>query len=176
MVKEEENVVKTNLLDETLGEVSKQKAHQGEGMLHKAIIVIVKDSDGKYLITRRSNSKQLWPSFFDISIATHPKRGESYEEAAERRLKEELGIDIPHTLLKQIGMFSYFAKYGANGSESELCRVFLVENVSRHEITPNPKEISDCIFVGEEIKGLVHREDLTPWAELVIRCGYLNLI
>ena len=170
----EENVIKTDLLDKDLGKISKQEAHKGKGILHKAIIVVVRDSGGEYLLTKRSTFKQLWPDFYDISINTHPKPDESYETAVIRRLKEELDLNVHN--LRSIGVFSYFAEYEDKGSENEFCRIFLVENIDRREITPNPKEISNYIFVGEgQIREFICEGTLAPWAKLIVNCGYLNL-
>ncbi|MBI5148682.1 NUDIX domain-containing protein [Candidatus Pacearchaeota archaeon] len=164
-------VIKTNLQDEDLGAVSREEAHRGNGILHRAIVVIVKTKEGKYLLAARCNKKQLWPETFDLSIATHPKNNESYEESAKRRLSEELGLNVNQ--VKSLGVFSYFVKQGEN-CENEFCRVFLAE-VDENSINFNPEEISHIVFCDKnEILRLCSEGKLTPWANLVILGGYLD--
>jgi 16S rRNA (adenine1518-N6/adenine1519-N6)-dimethyltransferase len=48
--------------------------------------------DGKFLLQRRSASKDLFPNCWDNSAAGHVDAGEDYETAAKRELAEELGL------------------------------------------------------------------------------------
>ena len=62
------------------------------GLLHRAIAVLVVRSNGEFLLQQRSR-KDLWqPGLWTLSSTGHVKTGEAYDEAAERELREELGI------------------------------------------------------------------------------------
>ena len=59
---------------------------------HRAVFVLVRDGEGRVLIHRRSDAKDLWPGWWDISVGGVVAAGESYDEAARRELFEEAGI------------------------------------------------------------------------------------
>jgi isopentenyldiphosphate isomerase len=62
------------------------------GLLHRAVAVQVIRSSGKFLLQQRSR-KDLWhPGLWTISSTGHVKKGETYDTAAARELKEELGL------------------------------------------------------------------------------------
>ena len=71
--------------DQVLSYQPRSVCHQGEGILHRGISVILYRSDGKMLIQRRSKEKLLWPLHWSNACCTHPKPGECYQEAAQRR-------------------------------------------------------------------------------------------
>lgn len=68
-----------------LGIVSREEAHR-TGLLHRVVIIYVFDKEGNILIQERLDGT------LDHSSAGHVDPGETYLEAAERELGEELGI------------------------------------------------------------------------------------
>lgn len=62
-----------------------------KGLIRRASRVYVFNESGELLIQQRSN-KVLKPLLLDQSAAGHVDEGESYFEAAERELFEELGL------------------------------------------------------------------------------------
>jgi 8-oxo-dGTP pyrophosphatase MutT (NUDIX family) len=60
---------------------------------HRSVGIAVVSTDGRLLIHRRSESKDIWPGWWDIAAGGVVASGESYEEAARRELAEELGVD-----------------------------------------------------------------------------------
>jgi len=77
---------------------------------------------GRLLLQQRAEGKRLWPLYWSNSCCSHPRRGESIEIAAARRLQDEL-----HTTaeLEFVYKFRYQARFGELGSEHELCHVLL---------------------------------------------------
>lgn len=64
-----------------------------EGLLHRAVAVIVLRSSGTMVLQQRSR-RDLWdPGLWTISSTGHVKSGESYLAAAQRELSEELGLE-----------------------------------------------------------------------------------
>jgi 8-oxo-dGTP pyrophosphatase MutT (NUDIX family) len=59
---------------------------------HRATFVVVRATDGRVLIHRRSDSKDLWPGRWDLAVGGVVTAGEAYDDAAERELAEEVGI------------------------------------------------------------------------------------
>jgi 16S rRNA (adenine1518-N6/adenine1519-N6)-dimethyltransferase len=71
--------------DEVIGKMLKADAHK-DGTLHRISVVYVENLEGEILIQIRADG------YLDHSAAGHVEVGESYEQAAERELEEELGI------------------------------------------------------------------------------------
>jgi len=129
-------VITVNRQDKILTKKEKLQAHQVDGILHRGFIVLVKNKKGEILLVQRSKKKLLWPLYWD-GCCSHPKPGETYLQAGERRLKEELGFTCP---LKYLGKFYYRAVYQDVGSEEEICAV--LTGCYNGQIKPNPEEIA----------------------------------
>jgi isopentenyl-diphosphate Delta-isomerase len=147
--------------DNEIGHLTKAACHRGEGVLHRAFSLFIFNRSGKLLLQRRSDEKMLWPGFWSNSCCSHPRRGESIEEAVDRRLLQELGMrsDL-HFLYK----FSYHAGFADVGSECELCSVFV--GSSDDEVRPNRHEIADWRWVSPEaldVEMEAHPERFSPW-------------
>lgn len=68
-------------------------------------VFLQRPNDDIYL-PRRSTEKKLFPGSLDHSAAGHMNRGESYEQALVREVKEELGIDTKPDDFEFIHKFS----------------------------------------------------------------------
>ena len=163
--------------DNELGFSSKAECHSGTGLLHRAFSVFIFNSSGQVLLQKRSEQKNLWPLYWSNSCCSHPRQGEQIENAAHRRMVEELSFDCElHYLYK----FFYQESFGKKGSEHELCSVF----VGRFdgEISVNINEITDWKFIDtDELSRSIdqHPEKYTPWLQLEwleLKKNYLDLI
>ncbi|MDO8647528.1 MAG: NUDIX domain-containing protein [Candidatus Diapherotrites archaeon] len=63
-----------------------------KNLLKKCVHVLVFNYEGKVLLEFRKNDKRFFPSYWNSSAAGFVGVGESELEAAERELKEELGV------------------------------------------------------------------------------------
>lgn len=61
-------------------------------MRHRATFVVVNRSDGRLLVHRRSDAKDLWPGRWDLAVGGVLATGEAWDDAARRELHEELGV------------------------------------------------------------------------------------
>ena len=163
--------------DNELGFASKTECHSGSGLLHRAFSVFIFNSSGQVLLQKRSEQKNLWPLYWSNSCCSHPRQGEQIENAAHRRMVEELSFDCElHYLYK----FFYQESFERKGSEHELCSVF----VGRFdgEISVNINEITDWKFIDtDELSRSIdqHPEKYTPWLQLEwleLKKNYLDLI
>lgn len=59
---------------------------------HRCTFVVVRRGDGRVLVHRRSEDKDLWPGRWDLAAGGVVGAGEGWEAAAARELAEELGI------------------------------------------------------------------------------------
>ena len=158
-----EKLLLVNEKDEVLGEETKGKCHREDGILHRAFSVYIFNSKGELLIQQRSKFKKLWPFFWTNSCCSHPRKGENYEAAGERRLKEELGFTAS---LRNFGKFQYAARYKDIGAERELVTLL----VGRYDgkIKPDQREVADFKWVDiNDLKRNMAKypQGYTPWLE-----------
>lgn len=77
--------------DNVLGVMERREAH-AKGKRYRAVHIILVNDDDTMLVQWRSSTKPESPRTFTASAAGAVEVGESYEDAAHRELKEELGI------------------------------------------------------------------------------------
>ncbi len=150
--------------DQVIGFQEKEICHDGDGVLHRAFSVFLFDQTGQLLLQKRSIQKRLWGDFWSNSCCSHPHRHEDTREAAEKRVREELGIDSNlHFLFK----FKYQACYEGLGSEHELCYVYA--GLLETEPQVNELEISTwrMIYPQSLEQELIEKPgSFTPWFKL----------
>ncbi len=66
---------------------------RAENLIHRATYILVFNSQGELFVQKRTASKDIYPSHYEIAAGGVVAAGESYEESALRELKEELGIE-----------------------------------------------------------------------------------
>jgi isopentenyl-diphosphate delta-isomerase len=81
----EEMVVLVDEDNQVLGYLGKLEAHK-TGLLHRAISVIIFNSKGEMLIQQRGLKKYHWAGIWSNTCCSHPRKDESFQHAAERRL------------------------------------------------------------------------------------------
>lgn len=150
--------------DNVVGFEAKDACHAGDGILHRAFSIFVFDRSGRVLLQRRADGKPLWPGYWSNACCSHPRRGERDAEAADRRVREELGIGPP---LQFLYKFTYHARFGDIGSEHELCSIYAA--VGDAPVAVNTNEITDTRWLEPETLDaeLEQRPDrYTPWLKL----------
>lgn len=138
-----EQAVLVNEKDEEVGLEEKVSVHLDNGKLHRAFVAFIFNDKKEILIAQRSTEKMLWPLFWDSACASHPRKGESYEDAGERRLKEELGF---YCELEAVDKFQYQEKYKDIGSENEVCTTLIGRYNGK--IEPNKEEIAETRWIS----------------------------
>ncbi|WP_153399668.1 isopentenyl-diphosphate Delta-isomerase [Chryseobacterium vaccae] len=140
----EEFVVLVNPEDEVLGLMEKQQAHVN-GLLHRAFSVFLFNNNGEMLLQKRASGKYHSPNQWTNAVCSHPRKEETYLEGAQRRLKEELGIE---TELSEKFNFIYKADVGGGLWEHELDYVFTGNYES--EFNLNKEEVEEVRFISME--------------------------
>ncbi|MFH2125498.1 MAG: NUDIX domain-containing protein [Pseudomonadota bacterium] len=82
--------------DRQVGLASRSQVH-GQGLLHRAVHVLLFDLDDNLWLQRRSQAKDTYPGMWTSSASGHLDPGEDYYAAAQRELREELGLSLELT-------------------------------------------------------------------------------
>jgi len=159
-----EKVILVDDNDKEIGVEEKMKAHENGGKRHRAFSVFVFNSEKETLLQKRADGKYHWGGVWSNTCCSHPRPEEEVEDAAHRRLQEELGFDCD---LKEAFVFNYKAQFENGLWENEVDHVF----VGRYEgeVKPNSKEVSDYkwIKVKELTKELEEKpSEYTPWLKI----------
>lgn len=130
-------VILVNSQDEAIGLMDKMEAHE-KGLLHRAFSVFIFNTKGEMLLQQRALSKYHSGGLWTNACCSHPMPGEETQDAARRRLLEEMGFSA--TLEKT---FSFIYKTGFdNGlTEHEVDHVFT--GTYDGIILPDPEEVQD---------------------------------
>jgi isopentenyl-diphosphate delta-isomerase type 1 len=98
-----EQLIQVDENNKVIGSISRGNAHSSGDKIYRTVFIIVKDNKGKILLQQRSQTKDLYPGCWDLSVGGHVKYGQSYMAAAKEELREELGIDASMEDLKFLG-------------------------------------------------------------------------
>ena len=158
--------------DNPIGKEEKVKCHLPDGKLHRAFTALIFNKEGKLLLTKRSDSKMLWPGDWDGTVASHPREGETYVSSAERRMPEEIGISCQ---MNYVNKFEYHVPYKDIGSENEVCGTLLGVVDDFEESSLIKDEISAIKWISsEELKQELENNVDIYCPRMVIALYYLN--
>ena len=116
----EDQLIRVDIYDKEVGYGTKEEVHR-KGLLHRAFSVFLVDDD-RMLIQKRHREKYHSGGLWANSCCSHPRKDESLEEAVERRLEEELGVQAP---CRELCHFVYYMKFSEDMHEYELDHVFV---------------------------------------------------
>jgi isopentenyl-diphosphate delta-isomerase len=107
--------------DNEIGTMEKLEAH-GIGALHRAFSILIFREDGEVLLQKRALGKYHCAGLWTDTCSGHPRPGEGTLSAAERRLKEEMGISCK---LAYSYKFFYKVRFDNGLMENECDHVFI---------------------------------------------------
>lgn len=136
-----EQVILVDELDNELGVMEKILAHK-KALLHRAFSIFVFNDKGQLLLQQRASTKYHSPYLWTNTCCSHPRPEESTHEAANRRLKEEMGFECE--LAYQFN-FIYKAELDQGLTEHEFDHVFF--GMYNGVVNPNKEEVLDYKFV-----------------------------
>ncbi|MDC3308801.1 isopentenyl-diphosphate Delta-isomerase [Crocinitomicaceae bacterium] len=151
--------------DEPIGSMEKLEAHQ-KGLLHRAISVLIFNSKGEMLLQRRALKKYHSPGLWTNTCCSHPYPFEIPEDAASRRLNEEMNIE---SKLNFAFKFIYKTEFSNGLIENELDHVF----IGYSDETPHLNTDEAVAFRWVTIKDLQrdiekNPENYTVWFKIII--------
>jgi len=136
-----EEVILVNTNNEIQGYMEKMEAHE-KGLLHRAFSVFIFNSYGELLLQKRDINKYHSGGLWTNTCCSHPRKNETFIEAAKRRLFEEMGLRCE---LKETFSFIYKANLDNDLIEHELDQVFFGNTDQKPSL--NNEEVMDYKYI-----------------------------
>jgi isopentenyl-diphosphate delta-isomerase len=163
-----EQVILVNTNDEPQGLMEKMEAHR-KGLLHRAFSVFIFNNRGELLLQKRASNKYHSAGLWTNTCCSHPREQETVIEAAERRLREEMGFTTP---LHKIFDFIYQAPLENGLTEYEFDHVLV--GYYNESIHPCRHEVEDYRYVAMDVllEELQQPEQFTVWFQIAFAKVY----
>lgn len=160
-----EQVILVDEQDNIVGTMEKMEAHE-KGLLHRAFSILIFNSKREMLLQQRANEKYHSAGLWTNACCSHPRPGESIEDAGKRKLLQEMGFECELT-------YSHKFKYRV-ALENELTEYewdyVLIGNYD-DEPNINPEEAQAWKYESlETIKSDIESnpENYTCWFKLIL--------
>jgi isopentenyl-diphosphate delta-isomerase len=160
-----EEVILVDVHDNAIGTMEKLEAHE-KGMLHRAFSILLVNEQGEMLLQQRALEKYHSPGLWTNACCSHPRPEETTIKAANRRLKEELGMSAT---LTEIFQFTYKAELAHGLIEHEIDHVFL--GITNENPIINLTEVMSYKWINlTDLKMdiIAHPEKYTAWFNLLM--------
>jgi len=153
---------RVQIVDENNQEIGECPRHEmrSRKLTHRASYILVFNARKELFVQKRTQTKDIYPGYFDIAAGGVVLAGESYENSASRELFEELGVEAELT--------SLFDHYYADDTNKVWGRVF----ACRHEgpFVLQKEEVESGSFRPiDSIIGQSHKNRYTPDGIAILR-------
>ena len=146
----EELVIIVDKENTQVGVVPRREMRSGR-LRHRATYILVFNAKG---VQKRTETKDVFPGYYDIAAGGVVLAGESYEEGAVRELEEELGIR--ETPLTSLFDFYYEDEYIRLWGRAFSCEY-------DGELVLQEEEVESGVFMKvDEVFRLATKESFTP--------------
>ncbi|MEI4231543.1 isopentenyl-diphosphate Delta-isomerase [Roseovarius sp. D22-M7] len=147
--------------------VEKVEVHR-RGLRHKAVSVFVMHGN-EVLLQRRALGKYHTPGLWANTCCTHPHWNEAPAHCAQRRLREELGLE--GLTLGHRNQVEYRADVGNGLIEHELVDIFVAQVPARIAVDPDPDEVMEAAWTAmpdllARLRAQPHV--FTPWLRIYL--------
>ena len=166
----QERVILVDKTGKEIGTEEKMQVHR-DGRLHRAFSVFIFNSSGELLLQKRAKTKYHSGGLWTNTCCSHPRPGEDTDQAARRRMFEEMGFQCE---LKELFSFIYHVKLNDGLFEHELDHVF----VGSFDGTPSPDpdEVDDWKYIDiDSLQQDIQEnpENYTYWFKLILYHFYM---
>jgi isopentenyl-diphosphate Delta-isomerase len=160
----EEKVILVDTNDNPIGLMNKLEAHE-KALLHRAFSVFVLNDKNQLLLQQRAAHKYHSPLLWTNTCCSHQRQNETNLQAANRRLMEEMGMQV---YLKEMFHFIYKAPFDNGLTEHELDHVLI--GYSNENPIINPEEVAAFKWmsipdVKEDMQ--TNPNDYTAWFKII---------
>ncbi|MET9971429.1 NUDIX domain-containing protein [Streptomyces sp. NPDC006356] len=138
--------------DRVVGQSPRGEAY-AKGLRHRCVFIEARDAQGRLFVHRRTATKLVFPSRYDMFVGGVVGTGETYEVAALREAQEELGVSgLPRP--------SYLFKFLYDDGAGQSWWSAVYEVRCELPVSPQVEEVAWHDFLPEDE---VERR-LTEWA------------
>ncbi|VVB81773.1 Isopentenyl-diphosphate Delta-isomerase [uncultured archaeon] len=133
-----------------------------------SLIIPVADG-GKFLFSRRAKDKLPFPGTWVCAVGGKVEEGESFEDAARREMREEVGIEMP---LRKVCSFEYNVEFNA------VFTIFTTDAPLPNELKLDPSEVQYVkAFSLAEMKEMIKEspDDFAPTFRVALKEFEKNL-
>ncbi|MGW0147795.1 NUDIX hydrolase [Streptomyces sp. NPDC003333] len=95
--------------DRVVGQAPRGEAY-ARGLRHRCVFIEARDAENRLFVHRRTPTKLVFPSHYDMFVGGVVGAGESYDDAALREAEEELGVS---GLPRPVFLFKFLYDDGA---------------------------------------------------------------
>jgi len=128
--------------DEVIDRKPRSVVH-AQGLLHRAVHVLVFNSHGEIFLQKRSVKKDTAAGLWDSSSSGHLDSGEDYDTCAVRELREEIGLSGGK--LERLFKIDACAETGR-----EFCWIYRCQSEGPFQLHPDEIE-TGCWFAPEKV-------------------------
>jgi len=164
-VVEKEKVIVVNQQGQEVGFEAQDIAH-AHGILHRSFGVFIVNSQGQMLIHKRAATKKYCAGLWSNACSSHPKPGEDTQEAAEKRLNDEMGISCQ---LHEAFPFIYNTDSEKNACDYGYAHLYI--GISDSDPIPNAQEFEafKWVTLSDLLKDVHENPALySQWFRLVV--------
>lgn len=116
-----EHVILVDENNNEIGTMEKMEAHE-KGLLHRAFSIFIFNHKNELMIHRRAFHKYHSGGLWTNTCCSHPRPNEDVNNAAHRRLQEEMGFDCE---MNHVFDFTYKSELDNDLTEFEYDHVFI---------------------------------------------------
>jgi len=135
-------------------EVVSRRIMREQGLIHRASYILVFNEQKELFLQKRTATKDLYPSCWDVAAGGVVLAGESYEESAQRELAEELGV-------AGVSFTPLFDQYFEEDDNRVWGRIFSCVHNGPFQLQEE-EVASGCFMSVSDIFKLSESEDFTP--------------
>ncbi len=161
-----EHVILVDECDTALGIMPKMEAHE-KGFLHRAFSIFIFNLKGELLLQQRALHKYHSPGLWTNTCCSHPRETESTEDAAKRRLREEMGLACK---LEKKFDFIYKTSFDNGLTEHEFDHVFFGKSNNHPKINTDEVLAYNYFSISEIEHQLLSQPQLfTEWFKICFK-------
>jgi len=157
-----EEVILVDENNNEIGTAPKDSVHTKDTPLHRAFSCFVFNDKKELLVTQRAITKKTFPGVWTNTVCGHPGKGETAVEAAQRRLKDELGLVVRNVIEVSPYRYRFTDKNGV--VENEICPILV--GYTNDNPMPRDGEVEDWKWMDwEEFKRVIAADKRGAWSE-----------
>lgn len=145
--------------DNPIGPIGRDDSRK-TGARYRIARVSVEDADGNVLLQKRVDTKKTYPGCWDTSAGGNISYGESYEDAAARELREEVGIE--GVGLQEVSYFYGEVIDPAGNKMNRFTKVYQAIVPRDIIVTPQSDEVAELVWVTpSELTNIIAEDRIT---------------